>query len=464
MTFIECVHDMSLGHASHLVGDEDAGVAVVVDPARDPAPYLRLAAERGVRIEWVLDTHAHNDYLSGVQALATHGARAIAPVGASTGYAAEPAWHWRRIQLGALELELLHTPGHTPEHTSVLVHGVGGTGLTLLSGGSLLIGDVGRPDLLGDNAQQRAAARAMVHSMLEVLLDLPDTTEVRPTHVGGSLCAGAISPGLLTTIGEQRRENPALLAMQEAPDDLDAWFEPALLPPVPPSWPATRARNLAGAGRPGTAPDDLESLSPAQLLTIAPDTLVLDVRDAYERSAIHLLDSVHIPLSGSFTTWVGIAAHGARDVVLVARDARHAQAAAEAVARVHPRGVAAWLPEAHLTRLPADLLGQGGDARPSQLVDDVTEGRRTLLDVRNPAELRDRPVHGAIPIPATRLLTDPAQAPSGPLAICCASGYRARVVASALRRAGHADVVAIEGDPFEARWRQAHARDERAPA
>ncbi len=434
---IEQFHNPQLGHASYLVTDPETRISMVVDPPRDVSTLLEAAAKQRSTIAWVLDTHGHNDYLSGLSALIALGATALAPIGSTVGYDAIPTRDGHVLELGpTVEVTLLHTPGHTPEHTAVRVRD--GETIAILSGGSLLVGDVGRPDLLGGPERVGRHATALASTILDLVEAEDDDVLVLPTHVAGSLCAGAIAPGTSTTIGEQRSANQAIASMLRARDlGIEDWLDRAGLPPVPKFWPTTRAANMRGVApverfdAPCLAPGDLRD-----------DDVLLDVRD---RSADYPLaaGAIELPPGPAFTVWAGMAAHGAPRVILVADDADRANDANAMLLDVFEPGAAGWVAASELATEPAVGAPTEGD-----LVSDVREGRRTLVDVRNPAEVREQPMPGAVAIPGSLLLGDPSLAPDGPLALACVSGYRARVVASALRRAG-IDARAIEGSAFE---------------
>ena len=211
-----------LSHASYLIGDETSGRAVVVDPRRDIGIYLEEAAGRGLRIERVIETHIHADFLSGhLELAAKTGAVISYGAGANVGFPIEPLHDGRRLSLGEVTLEILATPGHTPESICVVVwehpgdpvpHGV-------LTGDTLFVGDVGRPDLLastGADLSADALARLLYRSLHGKLLVLPDATRIYPAHGAGSACGKALSTETTTTIGEQRRTN---YAVQEVTED-----------------------------------------------------------------------------------------------------------------------------------------------------------------------------------------------------------------------------------------------------
>src|SRR5579859_2896961 len=210
-----------LSHASYLIGDERTGRAVVIDPRRDVAVYLDEAGKRGLRIERVIETHVHADFVSGHLELAARtGAVICFGEGANVGFPAELLRDGQRLPLGEVTLEILATPGHTPESICVVVwehpddpvpHGV-------LTGDTLFVGDVGRPDLLasaGADLSAEALARRLYWSLRDKLLTLPDTTRVYPAHGAGSACGKALSSETISTIGEQRRTNYALQNMTD---------------------------------------------------------------------------------------------------------------------------------------------------------------------------------------------------------------------------------------------------------
>jgi hydroxyacylglutathione hydrolase len=207
--FLQQFHLESLGHASYLLADESSGEALVVDPRRDVDAYLETARARGLRIAHAIDTHAHNDYLSGISEIVVRapGVAALASAYGEFGYPHRPVAGGDVVEVGDVAVEILHTPGHTPEHVSLLVRdrSVADEPALLLSGGALLVGDVARPDLLGDPVATREHAEVMCDMLRTTVLALPDHVEVYPTHVAGSLCGGTIGARLSTTIGYERR-------------------------------------------------------------------------------------------------------------------------------------------------------------------------------------------------------------------------------------------------------------------
>src|SRR5579859_56303 len=291
-----------LSHASYLIGDETTGRAVVVDPRRDVGIYLEEAGERGLRIERVIETHVHADFLSGHLELADRtGAVICYGAGADVGFPIEPLQDGQRLSLGEVTLEILATPGHTPESICVVVwehpgdpapHGV-------LTGDTLFVGDVGRPDLLasaGAGLSADALARRLYRSLHDKLLVLPDATLVYPAHGAGSACGKALSSETISTIGEQRRTNYAL---QDLPED-------AFVAAVTEGQPA-RPRYFAFDARANREMHTLLDERPPAPLGLDEvlarrdaGAILLDPREPADFAAGHLAGTVNVGLQGRF--------------------------------------------------------------------------------------------------------------------------------------------------------------------
>ena len=210
-------YEPSLGHASYLIGSEQTGEALVLDARRDVQNYYDYAREQGLRISYATDTHQHNDYLSGICELKQRSElELLAGARAELGYRARRLDDGATLEIGEVTLEIVHTPGHTPEHISLIVRdrSRGEEPLMLLSGGALLVDDVARPDLLGSTEETRKHAGEMITTLKDKILPLPDHVMVFPTHVSGSLCGGNIGSMLFTTIGYERRLNDILKCVQ----------------------------------------------------------------------------------------------------------------------------------------------------------------------------------------------------------------------------------------------------------
>jgi glyoxylase-like metal-dependent hydrolase (beta-lactamase superfamily II)/rhodanese-related sulfurtransferase len=459
MIFRQVTHD-DLGCASYLIGDEDAGIAAVVDPRLDIDEYLRLARYMGVVIEHVLETHNHADHVSGHGRLvASTGARVHIHQDAAPDYDHEQFDDGWELQLGALTVRALHTPGHRPEHTAFALVDTnrGPEPWAVLTGDSLFVGDIARPDLAVD---KREGAHGIFRSLHERLLSLPGTCEVWPGHLGGSLCGG---PGMdlkvSSTIGFER-DHQELLGIA----DEDEFVSRAIagLGPQPPNFQAIVAINRGPLVRGGAHADPL---TPRQVEQHQRDgALVVDVRTDLQFDDAHIPDAVAITaLRAGFGSKLAWIADHEQPVVVVGRDddeARHAVGLAASVGVTNVAGYLAggmtsWRehrrPVARIARLTVPELRERLEhGAPLQVVD-VRE-RDEWESGHLPGSVH-RPYHdiGAIP---------PGIDPTQPVAAICASGQRAAVAASLLARHGARDVVHVvdggvpawerEGWPIEA--------------
>jgi glyoxylase-like metal-dependent hydrolase (beta-lactamase superfamily II)/rhodanese-related sulfurtransferase len=438
-----------LSHASYLVGDETSGRAVVVDPRRDVGDYLEEAADHDLTIERVIETHIHADFLSGHLELAAQTGAVISyGAGADVEFPVELLADGQRLSLGEVTLEILATPGHTPESICVVVyeHANDEVPYGVLTGDTLFVGDVGRPDLLAVADPELSAeslARQLYRSLHHRLLRLPDETRVFPAHGAGSSCGKQLSTETSSTIGDQRRFNYALQPMSE-----DAFV--AAITEGQPTRPqyfefdAQRNREL----RPllDDNPPDLMSLD--EVLARQRDgAVLLDTREPADFAAGHIRRAVNIGLLGRFAEWAGDVLPPNRDVVLVGDPASAAEAKVR-LARVGYDRVVGQLDD------PAYALSGGVDvAEASSRV--TIERLRTLLDERADLQLidvRDRsealggtlPGARAIPLAAlTESLDD--LAIDAPTVVFCASGYRSSIAASVLVERGLSDVSDLLG-------------------
>jgi len=458
MIFRQITHD-DLGCASYLIGDEDAGVAAVVDPRLDIDEYLHLARYLGVRIEHILETHNHADHVSGHGRLASAtGATIHIHRDAAPDYDHQPFDDGWELSLGAVVVRAIHTPGHRPEHTAFALIDTarGDEPWAVLTGDSLFVGDIARPDLA---VEREEGARGIFRSLHERLLALPDDVEVWPAHLGGSLCGG---PGMdlkiASTIGFERDHN-ALLAV----GDEDEFVRRALasLGPQPPNFERIVALNR-GPLRRETA--DVHPLTPRQVeQAMADGAVVVDVRTEEQFDDAHIPGSISITaLRAGFGSKLGwLVAHG-EPVILVGRhdgDALNAAGLAAAVGVTSIEGYLAggmtsWREE----RRPVDRM-------PRLTVDEVRErwdrDEVEVLDVREQSEWDE----GHIPGSVFRPYHDLHDVPDGlqddrPVAVMCASGQRAAVAASMLRRLGVGSVIHVVGGGVPA-WERAGGPIER---
>jgi glyoxylase-like metal-dependent hydrolase (beta-lactamase superfamily II)/rhodanese-related sulfurtransferase len=439
MIFRQLTHD-DLGCASYLIGDSGAGVAAVVDPKFEIEEYLRLARYLGVHIDHILETHNHADHVSGHGRLqAATGATIHVHRLAEPDYAHEPFDDGWELQLGGLTVRALHTPGHRPEHTAfaLIDHRRSDEPWAVLSGDSLFVGAIARPDLAVDKAE---GARGIFRSLHSKLLTLPDTCEVWPGHLGGSLCGG---PGMdlkvSSTIGFER--SGQVLLQVEDEDEFIAETT-AKLPPQPPNF-----QNIVAINRGPLLRDSVEvhPLTPRQLATAQREgALVVDVRTDLQYDEAHIPDAICITARragfGSKLAWI---AEPGQPLIFVGRDDEDAHEAAELASAVGLRdiagvlagGMTSWreerLPVESVMRMTVDELAGRDDIQ--------------LLDVRELAEWDDGHVPGSLHTPYHDLGR---ALPEGldeqrPIAAICNSGPRAAVAASLLKRYGYDDVIHV---------------------
>ena len=439
MVAVVPVTDEGLGNTSYVV-EVDEGEAVVVDPFRDPRPYLRLAEERGWRLRAALETHVHADFVSGAAELAeATGAEVWAPVPEGEADGVRGIAREGRAPLGGLTVETVATPGHTPEHVAYLVRD-GATPVAVFSGGTLIVGGVARPDLLGEELTE-PLARLAFRSVHERLLTLPDDTPLYPTLGPGSFCSTGSPDARTSTIGEQRAANPLLSA-----DDEDEFVARLLagLGPYPPYFLELRDVNRAGPRVYGTAPPLPSRLSADEAQArIDAGTDVVDARKIDRFAAAHVPASLSNELRGQFAVWLGWLVDRERDFVLVvdvATDVDRAVTEARGIGYDRVVGVldiadweAAGQPTASLPRLdPAAVVAQG----------------REPIDVRNPSERAAGHLPQAHLVELGRL-ADPFPPSERPVVTHCGpGGQRAMTAASLLVRAGH-DAAALSGSPAD---------------
>jgi hydroxyacylglutathione hydrolase len=440
-----------LGHLSTLIADDSAGVAAVVDPRRDVDVYLAAARELDVRISHVVETHLHNDYVSGGRELAAiTGATHVIGAGAALEYEHRPLRDGAEFDVGALRFTTRDTPGHTPEHVAYAIADTGrGTDPALLmTGGSLLVGAVGRTDLLGaEHAVEYA--HDMHRSLHDVILAHDDHVIVQPTHGAGSLCASGIASTPTSTIGYERRHN-ALLRVS----DVDLFARRLLRgqPAVPRYFARMRPTNQSGptllGGRvPEARPLGLDETKAA----LAGGALLLDLRSAAAHAVAHATGSLSIPLSPSFGTWLGWVVEPDRPLVLVLDDPADWDDAARQALRIgaerslvgHLRGgFAAWAdgggPLESNGRLTVEQLAArlGATGSASGSADE-----NLVIDVRQANEYAAGHVPGSVHLAAGSLSDRLDELPRDrPIVTICASGMRSSIAASLLRSAGFADV------------------------
>jgi hydroxyacylglutathione hydrolase len=436
-----------LAHASYLIGSE--GEAAVVDPRRDVDEYLDEARARGLSIRYVVETHLHADFVSGHQELAARtGAQVVFGARAGASFPHRAVRDGDEIRLGRVVLRFLETPGHTPESICVVV--VDGESSPeaklVLTGDTLFIGDVGRPDLVGAQGHSpRAMAGQLYDSLHGKLLTLPDGVEVYPAHGAGSLCGRNISKETSSTIGEQRRTNYALRPM---PREDFITLVTADLPEQPAYFAIDVELNRRGArslGELALPP----ALSPEAVERRAREgAVVLDVRGAAAFGAGHVPGSLNVALSGQFASWAGTLVPASVRLVIVAEDEDGVREAALRLARVGLENVAGYL-EGGLAAW--DRAGRPVARLPQITVDELrarlgSQAGLQVIDVRRPAEYAAGHVPGALSLPLDRLEREAASLERvRPTALICAGGYRSSAGVSILSRLGFRELVNVAG-------------------
>ena len=438
-----------LSHASYLIGDQTSGRAVVVDPQRDVNAYLDEAAAAGLVVERVIETHLHADFLSGhLEVAARTGAVISYGEGAQTEFAIDQLRDGQRLSLGDVTLEVITTPGHTPESICIAVyeHAADVAPHAVLTGDTLFIGDVGRPDLLassGSGLSGDALARQLYRSLRTKLMLLPDETRVFPAHGAGSSCGRQLSTETSSTIGEQRKSNYALQPMSE-----DAFVRLVTegQPPKPTYFMFDAVRNRV-------LRELLDEDRPPPMLGVE-ETLarhrrgaqLLDMREPPEYAAAHLAGSVNVGLQGRFAEWAADVLDPGSDVVLVG-DRDTGLAAKVRLGRVGFDRVAGQLGDlpGALTAHP-ELVEVSSRLTAPQLADLLRAETVQIVDVRGPGETAEGTIPGAKLVPLAVLVeVMDSLDNSAPTVVYCASGYRSAVAASVLRCAGFDDVSDLLG-------------------
>ena len=443
-----------LAHASYLIGDEQSRTAAVVDPQRDIGQYLSLAREHSLDIKHVFLTHFHADFVAGHLELRDRtGATIYLGAAARAEYAFTPVRDGDVIEFGRVQLRPLETPGHTAESISIVVYDLDRSGTepqAVLTGDTLFVGDVGRPDLrvaLGWSATDLGGL--LYDSLRSKLLTLPDRSLVYPAHGAGSLCGKALSKETFSTIGEQRRFNYALQPMSKA-----AFVElvTADQPDAPPYF--TYDAVLNSKERP-TLDETLERISPLKLehvlaLQDSADAQILDTRDPTDFAAVHLAGSINVGLGGQYATWAGTVLSRDRPIVIIADPGRESESATR-LGRIGFDHIVGYLEEGlqsiasrpELTISTERLSAQVAADRVHAQTDD---GAPVLIDVRAPRERDQKRIPGSLSIPLNHLVERTSELPADrPLLVYCAGGYRSSIAASLLQQHGFKHVGEIAG-------------------
>lgn len=427
-----------IAHSSYLLGTESA--CAIVDPARDVERYLDAAGEREMAITHVLETHLHADFVSGHMELREiAGATICAPASGHCEFEHEAVGDGSTIRLEELRIDVLDTPGHTPEGVTYVVTDTtrGDSPVAAFTGDVLFVGDVGRPDLFPGRAADLASK--LYDSLHGRLLALPDECLVLPSHGAGSLCGRAMGAMRFSTIGYERRFNAAL---QHASREEFIAFLTEDLPPAPDHFSRCSEINRRGPALIRTLPE-LRPLRPAEFRERVErdDTVVLSVRDYATFGGIHVPGSLHVDLAMNFSTYAGWVLPPDRDVLLVAHTPAQAREAQLQLRRVGLDRVVGYLVGGtHAWAMAGYTTDRVPQLSPSE-VRVMLEDGALLVDVRFPDEFEEQHLEGAVNIPALDLRTRHPELPADrPLVVMCRTGQRSSLACSILKRAGFSRV------------------------
>jgi glyoxylase-like metal-dependent hydrolase (beta-lactamase superfamily II)/rhodanese-related sulfurtransferase len=439
-----------LAHASYIVGDEQSGVAAVVDPQRDIEQYVAFAEQHGLTIKHVILTHLHADFIAGHLELRDRvGATIYLGAAAKAEYVFTPLSDGSRIEMGRVRLQAIETPGHTPESVSIEVFDLDRSETepnAVLTGDTLFVGDVGRPDLRASLGWAATDLGGLLYDSLRTkLMALPDASLVYPAHGAGSLCGKAISKETVSTIGEQRRSNYALQPMTKS-----AFIE--LVTADQPDAPAyfTYDAVLNSKERPTLDQALARELNPMTLeLVLALQRTggqILDTRDQGEFAAAHLAGSINIALGGQYATWAGTILNRERPIVIIADPGREQEAAIR-LGRIGFDHIVGYLQDGlrSLETRP-DLMATTERVSPPLAAERLASSNAIAIDLRAPGERTQKAVPGSVSIPLNHLTERLVELPKDrPLLVYCAGGYRSSIGASLLQQNGFTQVSEIAG-------------------
>lgn len=440
-----------LAHASYMIGDEETGTAAVVDPQRDTDQYIAFAAEHALKIKHVFLTHLHADFVAGHLELRDRvGARIYLGAAAKAAYAFTPLRDGDILEFGRIRLKVLETPGHTPESISIVVYDLITSDTqphAVLTGDTLFIGDVGRPDLraaLGWSATELGSM--LFDSVHTKLLALPDQSLVYPAHGAGSLCGKAISKETVSTLGEQRRSNYALQPMSK-----EAFIQ--VVTADQPEAPAYFVYDavLNSEERPTLDQALARGMNPLTLDGVlelqAAGAQILDTRDAVEFASAHLAGSINIGLVGQYATWAGTVLDRKHPIVIIADPGRENESAIR-LGRIGFDHVAGYLKDGlHSLKSRPELVAFTERLSAQFAAELLSSSQPPLaIDVRAPRERDQKYIAGSLGIPLNHLTENLEKLPKDrPLLVYCAGGYRSSIAASLLQRSGFDHVGEIAG-------------------
>jgi len=439
-----------LAHASYLIGDEATGTAAVVDPQRDTDHYISFADEHSLKIKHVFLTHLHADFVAGHLELRDRAGAAIyLGAAAKAAYPFTPLRDGEILEFGRVRLKVLETPGHTPESISILVYDLNASETqphAVLTGDTLFIGDVGRPDLRAALGWSAAELGGMLFDSLHrKLLALPDQSLVYPAHGAGSLCGKSLSKETVSTLGEQRRSNYALQPMSKeaflqvvTADQPEApayfTFDAVLNSEERPTLDQTLAR--------------VNSMTLDDLLALqAVGAQILDTRDPGEFAAAHLAGSINVGLGGQYATWAGTVLDRDHPIVIIADPGRESESATR-LGRIGFDHVVGFLQDGLHSLKSRPELTVTTERVSAPFAAELLSSREPPLaiDVRTPREREQKHIAGCLGIPLNHLVENLGKIPRDrPLLVYCAGGYRSSIAASLLQCGGFERVSEIAG-------------------
>src|SRR6266849_8896369 len=392
-----------LAHASYLVSSE--GIAAVIDPQRDVDIYIDAARQKGLKIEHIVETHLHADFVSGHHELAGRtGARIYLGEGSGATFPHTPVKDGDSIQFGNCRFDFIQTPGHTVESVCILMTDLADPSRpgAVFTGDTLFVGDVGRPDLSGDHTPQELAAM-LYHSLHDKLLKFPDETEIYPAHGAGSLCGRQMSSERSSTIGKERRTNYALQA-GTCEDFIHLLTDG--LPPRPEYFGRDVELNRQGAAALDQIPPPVPVRAPEVFRLQAEGAIVLDTRPAMQFAVAHVPGSIHIGLSGQYASWAARILGLDKRIILVGEDADHLRESQLRLARVGIEDVQAYLEDGITGWIQGgyelDYIPQISVQEFERLMKEEKD-HIAVLDVREPGEVEAGAMQNSIRIPLGQL-------------------------------------------------------------
>jgi hydroxyacylglutathione hydrolase len=437
--------DEGLAQSSYLLACDRTRLAVVIDPRRDIDEYVETAVRQGLTITHAIETHVHADFVSGARELAVRGATVVAGPGAGLRFAHQEVAEGTTLRVGALDLEVAHTPGHTPEHITILAREPGAPARAF-TGDTLFVGAVGRPDLLGEGSTRRLAED--LFDSIQRLMALNDAVEVWPGHGAGSLCGAGIGADASTTLGHERRVNR--LAQHRT---RDAFVADVLadLPETPPYFPRMKQLNAAGPAvldlAHGVGPPPTVGARDAAA-RIAAGALLVDIRSAADFGDGHPSGAISLSFGPKLGYWAGWVIPPDAPVLVLADRADDTAQAVRQLLRIGIDRVEGWI-DGGFAAWPAAGL-------PVQTIPHVTaaelrerrttSGALTVLDVRSAREWQAGHIDGALHMPVGEIAARWRELPrAGTIATVCEGGYRSTLAASLLERHGFDHLINVTG-------------------